>query len=192
MRICHHVLTIGLALLSFGCGVWSHEGVWKTAVANQAAQLGYCNWIVVAEASFPAQNRRGIRQVTANVEIPVALDYVLATLEQTQHVRPQIYVTRELRSIENDFAPGIDQHRKRLVSSLHGHETTELDQQSLLTLLEDANRSFDVLVVRTTSALPYTSVFMELQPGYWDAESEARLRERITRERMQRVARPGG
>jgi D-ribose pyranose/furanose isomerase RbsD len=180
-----------LVLLSCGCGFMSGEGVWKTAVANQAAQLGYHNWIVVVEASFPALNRSGVRQVTANVEIPEALDYVLASLEQTQHVRPQIYLPRELRSVENDFAPGIDQYRKRLTGALHGHETTEIDQQSLLTLLEDANRSFDVLIVRTTTALPYSSVFMELQPGYWDAESETRLRERISRERMERLARPG-
>ena len=101
-----------------------------------------------------------------------------------------MYVTRELRAVENDFAPGVDEHRKRLLDSLHGRETTELDQQSLLTLLEDANRSFDVLVIRTPTALPYTSVFLELQPGYWDVDSEARLRNRIERERTQKIVRP--
>jgi D-ribose pyranose/furanose isomerase RbsD len=167
-----------------------HDSTWKAAVASQVGQLGYRNWIVVAEASLPAQNRSGIRQVTADVDIPEALDFVLDTLAQTQHVRPQIYLTRELRSLENDFAPGIEEHRKQLQVALHSHETTELEQQSLLTLLEDANRSFDVLVIRTPTALPYTSVFLELQPGYWDAESEARLREQISRERMEKLARP--
>ena len=57
-------------------------------------------------------------------------------------------------------------------------------------MLEDASESFNVLVIRTPTALPYTSVFIELQPGYWDAESEARLRERISRERMDKLARP--
>ena len=47
-------------------------------------------------------------------------------------------------------------------AALHSYETTEIEQQSLLTLLEDANRSFDVLVVRTPTALPYSSVFIEL------------------------------
>lgn len=166
------------------------ENQWRGAVDRQAAQLGYRNWIVIAESSFPAQSRPGMRQVMAPVDVPEALDYVLRALEQTEDVRPQVYLTRELRSVENDFAPGIDQLRKRIQSSLHGHETTELDQQSLLTLLEDANRSYDVLVIRTLSALPYSSVFLELQPGYWDAESESRLRERIERERMQKLVRP--
>lgn len=166
------------------------ENAWRGAVDWQVAQLGYRNWIVIAEASFPAHSRTGVRQVTAPVEVPEALDYVLQSLEQTENVRPQVYLTRELRSVENDFAPGIDTLRGRIQSALHGHETTELDQQSLLTLVEDANRSFDVLVIRTQTALPYSSVFLELRPGYWDADSESRLRERIEKERMQRLVRP--
>ncbi|MEO5917495.1 MAG: RbsD/FucU domain-containing protein [Luteolibacter sp.] len=166
------------------------DSSWQTAVQRQVGQLGYRNWIVIAEASFPAHSKPGIRQVNAPVEVPEALDYVLKTLEQTENVRPQIYVSRELRSMENDFAPGIDELRKKLQGSLHGHETTELDQQSLLTLLEDASRSFDVLVIRTPTALPYSSVFLELQPGYWDVDSETRLRDRIERERTQKIVRP--
>jgi D-ribose pyranose/furanose isomerase RbsD len=183
-------MVLGLVVSSLGCGLIRHDNTWKVAVTNQTAQLGYRNWIVIAEASLPAQNRVGIRQVAANVEIPEVLDYVLSTLGQTQHVRPQLYLTRELRSLDNDFTPGIDEHRKQLQTALRAHETTELEQQSLLTLLEDATRSFDVLVIRTPTALPYTSVFIELQPGYWDAESETRLRERISRERMEKLARP--
>lgn len=179
-----------LALVSASCGTMNHHKDWKASVNHQVAQLGYRNWIVVAEASFPAHSRAGVRQVTANAEVPEVVDYVLNALEQTQHVRPRIYLTRELRAVENDFAPGIDELREKINTSLHGHEATELDQQSLLTLLESANQSFDVLVIRTPTALPYSSVFLELQPGYWDAESEQRLRRRIQRERMERLARP--
>jgi L-fucose mutarotase/ribose pyranase (RbsD/FucU family) len=177
-------------LITAGCMHSGSENKWRAAVDGQSAQLGYRNWIVIAEASFPAHSRAGVRQVAAPVEVPEALDYVLQALERTENVRPQVYLTRELRSVENDFAPGIDDMRERIQSALHGHEPTELDQQSLLTLLEDVNRSFDVLVIRTQTALPYSSVFLELKPGYWDADSEARLRDRIAHERMQRLVRP--
>ncbi len=163
---------------------------WKAAVDRQVAQLGYRNWIVIAEASFPAHNRPGIRQVTAPVEVPEALAYVFGVLEQTENVRPQVYLTRELRAVENDFAPGVDEFRKRLGEVLNARETTELDQQTMLALLQDASRSYDVLVIRTPTALPYSSVFMELQPGYWDVDSEMRLRARIERERLQKFVRP--
>lgn len=184
------VLVLMAAILSTGCFPADGENRWRGAVDRKAGQLGYRNWIVVAEASFPAHNREGLRQVNAPVEIPEAVDYVLNALERTENVRPNVYLTRELSAVENDFAPGIDEFRERIIASLHGHETTILEQQSLLTLLEDANRSFEVLVIRTETALPYTSVFLELQPGYWDADSESRLRERIERERIQRLVNP--
>ncbi len=190
MPFCRGFLALAATLLSFSCAGLQKDQTWQAAVDRQAAQLGYRNWIVIAEASFPAHSRPGIRQVNASVDIPEALDYVLNALEQTENVRPHVYVTRELRSVENDFAPGIEDLRKKLKGSLHGHEPAELDQQSLLTLLEDANRSFDVLVVRTPTALPYSSVFLELQPGYWDVDSEMRLRDQIERERTQKIVRP--
>jgi len=190
MAVCRVFSIFAVAVLSLGCGVMKKSNSWQAAVDRQAGQLGYRNWIVIAEASFPAHSRAGVRQVIANVDAPEALDHVLYTLEQSETVRPQIYIPRELRSVENDFAPGIDEYRKRLKNSLHGHETTELDQQSLITLMEDANRRFDVLVIRTNTALPYSSIFLELKPGYWDVDSENRLRERIERERTQKLVRP--
>lgn len=191
MRVCLWLLTCVMAVSSLGCAFFPQESsTWKDAVNRQVSQLGYRNWIIIAEASFPAHSRPGFRQVTANVEVPEAVDYVLNAMEQTQHVRPSVFLPREQRSVENDFAPGIEEMRKRIKDSLHGHEVTELEQQSLLTLLEDASRSFDVLVIRTPTALPYTSVFLELQPGYWDAESETRLRERMNAERLRKIVRP--
>ncbi len=188
MRI---LLCLGItisALMLQGCALLSQdEALWKSAVNRQSSQLGFRNWIVVAEASFPAFGRTGVHQVAANVEIPEALDYVLQAIDQTQHVKPNIYLTRELRSMSNDSAPGIDELRQRLQGSLHGMETTSLEQESLMTLLTDANRSFDVLIIRTTSALPYGSVFIELQPGYWDAEAEQQLRARMESERLKKI-----
>ena len=112
----------------------------------QTSQLGYRNWIVIAEASFPAHSRPGVRQITANEEIPAVLDEVLRTLEQTEHVTPRVYVARELRAVENDYAPGIDEFRKQLRTAMHAHEATELEQQSLVQ--ESLVRDRDLTVLR--------------------------------------------
>ncbi len=187
------LLSGGVIFLLSGCAIWpgtGNRGGWKAEVDHQAAQLGYRNWIVIAESSFPAHSRPGTRQVNTYEPIPVVLDEVLRTLERTEHVRPRIYLPRELPAVENDFAPGIDEYRRELETALHGYEATQLDQDSLLTLMNDAQKSFDVLVLRTSTALPYSSVFLELQPGYWDGESEQRLRERLQRERMEKLASP--
>ena len=188
-RPLHRLIVFPVLLLLTTCGLTSKDG-WKAAVEVQTAQLGYRNWIVIAEASFPAHSRPGTRQINAYEPIPVVLDEVLRTLERTEHVRPRIYTPRELRAVENDFAPGVDEYRKVLDGALHGHEVTELDQDSLITLVQDAQKSFDVLVIRTTTALPYSSVFLELQPGYWDRESEQRLRTDMQRSRMEKLASP--
>jgi hypothetical protein len=111
-------------------------------------------------------------------------------LEQTEHVRPKVFLTRELRAVENDMAPGVDELREQLAVALHGHETIELEQDSLMTLVQDARKSFDVLVIRTNTALPYASIFIELEPGYWDGESEQMLREKLQSDRMRRLAVP--
>jgi D-ribose pyranose/furanose isomerase RbsD len=186
LRAC---LLLVPVLLS-GCGMFPKSGGWRDALMTQTAQLGYRNWIVVAEASFPAHSRAGVRQINASEEVPAVVDEVLRTLERTEHVTPRIFLSRELRSVENDYAPGIDEFRKQLKSSLHARETNEIEQESLLTLIEDATKSFEVLVIRTTTALPYSSVFMELQPGYWNSDSESRLRDQIERQRMEKLARP--
>ena len=191
MKTVGLVISLIAVVMTAGCGPLSDPRDWKGSVARQLSQLGYRNWIVIAEASFPAHNRPGFHQVTSNAEIPEVVDYVLNSIEQNQHIRPRVYLTRELRAVENDFAPGIDELRERVKGSLRNHDPTELDQQSLITLLEAANQSFDILVIRTPTALPYSSVFMELQPGYWDAESEEQLRQRIRRERMEKLAPTG-
>lgn len=189
----HHLLSIpvGVSLLLGGCA-WPDldEIGWKGAVDRQVAQLGNRNWIIVAEASFPAYSRIGVRQVNADVEIPEAVDYVLNVMERTENTRPNVYLARELRSVENDYAPGIDPLRKSITASLHGHEAVQISHQSLQLLIEDANRSFDVLVIRTQTALPYSSVYLELLPGYWDADSEEKLREQIENERRRKISPP--
>jgi L-fucose mutarotase/ribose pyranase (RbsD/FucU family) len=155
------------------------EPVWKEPLRQNIRTLGYRNWIVVADASFPAHSRRGVRVTFLDAETPEVVDAVLQILEETETLQPRVFVPREMRQIENQYAPGIEEFRPRLETALHGRIATELDQASLMTLLEDATRTLDVLVLKTNTALPYTSVFLELQHGYWDGEAEMILRGKL-------------
>lgn len=177
-------LMIFFAFFEQGCAWYSNENRdWRREVKKHISDLGFRNWIVIAESSFPSYSRPRARQVAADAEIPDVLAFVLQNISETQHVKPNVYLTRELRSMSNDAAPGIDELKRRTENLLWGVECTSLDQESLMTLVADADRSYDVLIIRTTSALPYSSIFMELQPGYWDAESEQELRSRMNLER---------
>jgi hypothetical protein len=186
MTYARAILFFGSFLLFQGCAMFEQrQSPWKAAVHRHTSQLGFRNWIIVAEASFPALARTGVMQVPANVEIPVALDYVLKVIDESQHVKPNVFFTRESQVLENDSAPGIDQLRQQVRQSIHQMATTTMEQDSLLTVLQDINRSFDVLIIRTTTTLPYSSVFIELQPGYWDAEAEEKLRLRMETKPLQ-------
>lgn len=154
-------------------------GVWKSDLKSEIQALGYRNWIVVADASFPFYNRKGIRTVAAPVETPEVVAEIISTIEVTQHVKPQFYLARELPAVKNNRAPGITEFRKELKTALGGHKPTELDEATLNRLLQGTSSSYAVLVIKTQTSLPYSAVFIELDSGYWDGEAERELRQQL-------------
>ncbi len=190
MRHLYRAIILFVSIASLGCGWSNPQQKWERVVNQEVSHLGYRNWIVIAEASFPAHSRQGVKQLVVDAEIPEVVDYVLNSIEVNQHVYPNIYLTRELRAVENDYAPGVDRLREQIQTALHGYKPTEIHQESLLTLIESANQHFNVLVIRSSTTLPYSSVFMELQPGYWDSDAEKRLRQRISQQRSEKLAQP--
>jgi L-fucose mutarotase/ribose pyranase (RbsD/FucU family) len=176
----HYFLSLFLLLGLTGCaGNRRAESRWTGVLGPELYAMGYRNWVVVGDAAFPAHSRRGVRTLLVDGEIPEVLDGVLDSLESTQNVSPRIYLARELRYVTNDRAPGIDEHRRLLKKAMHGHPSREMDYRSLSLLLEDSANTFSVLVLKTKTALPYSSVFIEMDSAYWDVESEREMRERI-------------
>lgn len=170
---------LGVVLTGLVLGGCANDGApppWAAALETEVHALGYRNWIVLGDQAFPVHSRRGVRTLLIDDEIPEVLHEVLEMLEKEQRVIPRIYVAHELQHVPNDSAPGIDEFRKKLERALHGHPAREMQSRSLSLLLEDSSKSFVVLVLKTDTALPYSSVFVELDSGYWDAESERELR----------------
>lgn len=158
---------------------------WSRVVKSEIRALGYRNWIVLGDAAFPVHSRPGVRTILINDEIPAVLEEVLVAIEEAQNVDPRIYLSRELAEIPNDRAPGVDEYRAILDRALRGYPTREMEFRSLSLLLEDSANKFTVLVFKTTTTLPYSGVFIELDSAYWDRESERQLRERL--ENKQRI-----
>ncbi len=148
-------------------------------IKQELQALGYRNWIVIGDAAFPLHSRPGVRTIFINDEIPIVLQEVLDELERVQNVSPRIYLARELAEIPNDRAPGIGQYRRRIEGALRGYPAREMEFRSLSLLLEDSANKFTVLVFKTSTALPYSGIFIELDSAYWDPESERDMRERL-------------
>jgi hypothetical protein len=60
---------------------------------------------------------------------------------------------------------------------LAGLETKPVLHEELIARLDQVAKTFRILMIKTNLTLPYTSVFMELDCGYWSPESEANMRE---------------
>ena len=108
-----------------------------------------------------------------------ATEDVLNMLEEEAHVVPRIMISSELRSITEDYAPGIKRYRNNINKMLPGRQHFELMSRTINSLIEDAARQFNVLVIKTKTSLPYSNIYIELDSGYWNSESETVLRKSL-------------
>lgn len=154
---------------------------WLNTVDHEVQKLGTFNWIIIAEPSFPALSRSGVTTITTPVSTTEALDGVLQSLDAHSHVRPSIHLTREATAVTEHDTPGINDYRAKLNEVLRERETLTLTDRALNLLITDARKNYRILVIKTTTSLPYTSVFLELESGYWDGTSETALRKRMIR-----------
>jgi len=166
-----------------GCVNSSLEKPWMGTVRHELGYLGARNWVVIAEAAFPIQSRRGLRVIQLDADIPDVLDGVEDIIAEKHHVKPRVYVAAELEDVPYDYAPGVNAYKKKFQEALHGRETVSLDHQMLMRMLADTSKSYRVLVIKTSTAMPYSTVFVELGSGYWDAESESALRSNMEKKR---------
>jgi tRNA U34 5-carboxymethylaminomethyl modifying enzyme MnmG/GidA len=154
---------------------------WLKTVDHEVHRLGTFNWVIIAEPSFPALSRTGVTTITTPVSTIEALDGVLQSIDSHSHVRPRIHLTREAGAVIEHDTPGIDDYRTKLKQVLNERDTLTLTNNTLNLLITDAQKNYRILVIKTTTSLPYTSVFLELESGYWDGVSETALRKRLKR-----------
>jgi D-ribose pyranose/furanose isomerase RbsD len=154
-------------------------------LAQELPSLGHRNWIVVADAAYPLQTAPGIETITVEVDHLAAVAEVLRQLTRSRHVRPVLHTDAELAFVAEGHAPGITAFRADLARLLAGQQARVLPHEQIIAMLDDAGRSFKVLLIKTPLALPYTSVFFQLECGYWSEAAEAELRDA-----MRAAARP--
>lgn len=63
-----------------------------------------------------------------------------------------------------------------ITKALENHQLNTLLHNDVFAKLDVASDLFEVLVLKTESTVPYSSVFLELDCAYWDAEKEQKLR----------------
>jgi len=154
---------------------------WRQLLHERLQALGHRNWIVVSDAAYPLQVAPGLEMFLTGEALPKVLQFVLAELRESTHLRPIVWLDEELDYISEDAAPGIQELRHHfdelfLMEELETYRALHTD---LLDRVRRAAEQYRVLVLKTTTALPYTSVFLELDCAYWDADREESLRRKM-------------
>lgn len=138
--------------------------------------LGHRNWIQIADMAFPSLTLPGVQTILVDNEILPVLDFVLEMLNRQPHVRPIVWLDEELDFIREEWALGITDFRQELYERLRNLTVNKLPHEQLIAKLSEAGKQFQVIVVKTKTCLPYTSVFLELDCAYWDRQREKLLR----------------
>ena len=141
--------------------------------------LGHRNWIVVADSAYPWQSRPGIQTVYIHHDHVEVVEAVLGAVDASKHLRGIVHIDAELRYVPEEDAPGVEAYRKRLAGLLKKQPVKAMPHEEVIAKLDEAAKTFRVLIIKTKMAIPYTSVFIQLDCGYWGAEQEKRLREAI-------------
>ena len=139
------------------------------------ATLWASQWMA-RDSAYPAQSRYGIETIVADEEQTNVLVKMFEILHECKHIRPTIYTDTELTFVLEEDAPGITSYRKQLSDLLSGYEVQALLHEEIISRLDRMSEVFRVLSIKTKMRIPYTSVFVELDCGYWNAQAEDRLR----------------
>ena len=95
---------------------------WERHVEAALSLFGHRNWIVVADAAYPAQARPGIRTLLADMDHFEVVEKVLGMILASRHVRPRIYLDRELAFVAEQDAPGVEDFRHQLAKFAQGQK----------------------------------------------------------------------
>ena len=170
-------LLLALAVVgSFTTAAFSQTPAWQNNLEKQLPLLGHRNWIVVADSAYPSQTAPGIKTIYTGEKHLDAVNKVLAAVKKQKHVRGVVFIDAELPHVPEKFAKGITDYRTGLEKALKEQKVTSLPHSEIIEKLDEAGQTFHVLLLKTDLTLPYTSVFIRLDCGYWSDEAEEHLR----------------
>ena len=157
---------------------------WRARLNQQLQLMGHRNWIAVVDSAYPLQTSPGVETIETNGDQLQVVQTVLDQIAKAKHVRPIIFTDAELKLVPEADAKGVTAYREaltRLLSKTEADKSDNPEPQSLpheeiISKLDEAGKTFHILILKTTLTIPYTSVFIRLDCGYWSADAEKRLR----------------
>lgn len=177
MSLFRKNITIAVLILT----VMSFSGcrTWQSRIDSVLPEYGHRNWIVVADSAYPKQSSPGIETIATGKGQIEVLETVLEEIAETPHVQAVVILDAELDYVTEADAPGVTSYRDDLKQTLNGRQVNVMAHEEIIRELDKGAELFNILLLKTDMTIPYTSVFIQLDCGYWNAEKEKRLRDSI-------------
>lgn len=152
---------------------------WQSRVMQNMTLMGHRNWILIVDSAYPLQSAPGVETIETNTSHLDVLRYVLGAINNSIHVRPDIYMDAELPYVPDADAPGASAYRDQIQHLLGDYKIESLPHERVIQQVDETSKEFHVLVLKTTMTIPYSSVFIRLDCKYWSDDAERRMRARM-------------
>jgi hypothetical protein len=170
--------TASLAVILLVVSVSGHAATpdWNKQLTGILPLLGHRNWILIVDSAYPLQTSPGVDTIETNAAQLEVVRTVLSEIENSIQVRPVVFMDAELPFISDSDAPGVSAYRSEIGELLHKSSLQSRRHETLISDIQEAGKTFHVLVLKTNMTIPYTSVFIRLDCKYWSADQEKNLR----------------
>ena len=152
---------------------------WRKQLQDALPLFGHRNWILIVDMAYPLQSKPAIRTLYTGEDQLTVVKTVLEAVARAPHVYPEVFLDREMDYVSEAEAPGMNTYKKQLEKLLDGLQVKKKLHEDLIADIDETAKTFNILVLKTTLTIPYTSVFLRLNCGYWNAGREKQLRERM-------------
>jgi hypothetical protein len=153
---------------------------WKEKVATAMPLLGHRNWILIVDSAYPLQSSPGVETIETNAEMIDVVQSVLGTINNSIHVRPDIYMDAELPFVPDQDAPGASAYRAQIATALRSYTVESVLHDKIIADIGETGSQFHVLVLKTNMTIPYSSVFIRLDCKYWSSDAEKNMRAKMS------------
>ncbi len=136
----------------------------RDEVENQLSELNPGDWIIIGpsaamEASVPAQQAQHIHVQASNVN---TLRQTIDLMERDDRLSPRLWVCREQETTSARRTPGTARLRTHLQDLLSGRPHYTVDERVILLQLTSQQLDRRFLFIHTDTALPHSSIGIEL------------------------------
>ncbi len=149
---------------------------WQIILQQRLPLYGHRNWIVVTDSAFPAYTQAGIETIFVNQDLPTVLNDVAKSIAASKHVRATAFVDKELPFVEEKDYPGIAQLKQEIHRTLEKSNASSIPHAEAISKIDEASKMFRVLIIKTNTTIPFTSVFLRLDCGYLTDEVDAKIK----------------